>query len=109
MERSLVGVNKRDRVRNTDLRKRTGTIDVAYKIKKLKWKYAGHLARMDNQRWGKLVTEWIPYDKKRRKGRPTARCKDGITKITGTMWERVAYNRSGWPVAGKFYAQNWAG
>ena len=37
MERSLVGVNKRDRVRNTDLRKRTAMIDAGYKIKKLKW------------------------------------------------------------------------
>ena len=43
----------------------------------------------------------IPYEKRRRNGRPRIRYKNDVIKITGPMWERVAYNWSGWLVAGK--------
>ncbi len=45
MERSLLGVKKKDRIYNTIIREKTYPIDIGYRIKKLKWKYAGHVIR----------------------------------------------------------------
>ena len=37
MERSMIGVTLRDRKRNSWIRAKTGVIDIAVKIAKLKW------------------------------------------------------------------------
>ena len=58
---------------------------------------------------GQISNRVDPIRQKEEEGRPRARWSDDITKITGTMWERVAYNRSGWLAAGEAYAQNCAG
>jgi hypothetical protein len=89
MERSIMGIKKKDRVKNTRIREETGTIDIGYAVKKLKWKYAGHMARSDKQRWNKITSEWRPYDRKRGRGRPLTRWRDEIIRTTGVMWERT--------------------
>ena len=78
MERSLLGIKLRERKSNEEMRKVTETVDVGYKIKKQKFKYAGHIIRGSNERWTKKVTEWLPYGKKRARGRPKTRWEDEI-------------------------------
>nr|XP_049696607.1 uncharacterized protein LOC126054557 [Helicoverpa armigera] len=43
MERSLLGIKRTDRIRNTVIRSRTGVADVGRKAATLKWNWAGHL------------------------------------------------------------------
>lgn len=45
MERNILNVKKREKISNIVIRKKTKAIDIWYKIKKLKYKYVGHLAR----------------------------------------------------------------
>ncbi|PZC82734.1 hypothetical protein B5X24_HaOG209832 [Helicoverpa armigera] len=40
MERAMLGVSLRDRIRNEVIRQRTKVIDIAYRISKLKWQWA---------------------------------------------------------------------
>ncbi|XP_063636081.1 uncharacterized protein LOC134806684 [Cydia splendana] len=46
MERSILGVRRSDRVRNTELRSKTRVVDVGVKTARLKWDWAGHVCRM---------------------------------------------------------------
>jgi hypothetical protein len=62
MERALLGVSLRDRIRNDEIRKRTKLTDIARRIVDLKWQWAGHIARRTDGRWGGKVLEWRPGD-----------------------------------------------
>ena len=50
IERVMLGVSLRGRIRNEDFHKRTKVTEVARRIAKLKW--AGHIARRTDDRWG---------------------------------------------------------
>lgn len=69
MERSMLGIKLKDRIPNKEIRRRTGLADVASKVKRLKWKWAGHIMRTKDDRWTKSTTLWVPRNKKRRRGR----------------------------------------
>ena len=58
MERAMLGVSLRDRLRNEYIRKRTKVTDIALRICKLKWQWAGHIARRTDGRRGGKVLEW---------------------------------------------------
>ncbi|CAH2256264.1 jg22622 [Pararge aegeria aegeria] len=60
MERVMLGVSLRDRIRNEDFRRRTRVTEIAQRVAKLKWKWAGHIARRTDGRWGSKVLEWRP-------------------------------------------------
>ncbi|CAH2267392.1 jg27575 [Pararge aegeria aegeria] len=45
MERATLGVSLLDPIRNKEIRRRTGATDIAQRIAKLKWQWAGHIAR----------------------------------------------------------------
>ena len=36
----------------------------------MRGQWAGHLARMKNNKWAKKITEWTPREGRRAKGRP---------------------------------------
>jgi len=52
MERAMLGVSLKDRIRNEYIRQRTKVIDIALRISKLKWQWAGHISRRTDGRWG---------------------------------------------------------
>lgn len=107
MERAMLGVSLRDRIRNEVIRQRTKVIDIAYRISKLKWQWAGHISRRTDNRWGKRVLEWRPRLGKRSVGRPQARWSDDLRKTAGRSWMREAENRSQWRALGEAYVQQW--
>ncbi len=85
--------NKEKRkTRSEDIRKRTVMVDVGYKTKKLKGKYAGHTARQKTVRWGNKVKVWTPFESKRLRGKPLTRWRDEITRQVGHPRCRVAAN-----------------
>ncbi|KAL0819971.1 hypothetical protein ABMA28_007968 [Loxostege sticticalis] len=53
MERAMLGVSLRDRIRNEEIRRRTKVTDIARRIANLKWQWAGHIARRTDGRWGR--------------------------------------------------------
>ncbi|GBP52344.1 Putative uncharacterized transposon-derived protein F52C9.6 [Eumeta japonica] len=95
MERSMLGVKKRDRLRNINIRKKTKVQDASLKIKRLKWKWSGHMIR-GKDKWSKIITQWYPRDGKRKRGRPQKRWDDDIRQVAGKTWSRVARERSEW-------------
>ncbi|KAI8440552.1 hypothetical protein MSG28_001794 [Choristoneura fumiferana] len=52
MERAMLGVSLKDRIRNEVIRQRTKVIDIAHRISTLKWQWAGHITRRTDNRWG---------------------------------------------------------
>ncbi len=53
MERSILGVRKKERKRNEEIRQLTKMRDIGKVIKKLKWKYTDHIMRQKGGRWAK--------------------------------------------------------
>lgn len=107
MERAMLGVSLRDRIRNEEIRRRTKVTDIARKISNLKWQWAGHIARRTDNRWGKKVLEWRPRTGRRSVGRPPTRWTDDIVAVAGSRWMEAAQDRSSWHSMGEAYVQQW--
>ncbi len=60
MKRIMIGVTKKDRVKNVDLRKNSRVRDIVKTIKSKKGRWAGHLARRYDNRWACKTTNWTP-------------------------------------------------
>ena len=60
----------RDRHRSTWIRAETGVKDIVHVLLKKKWSWAGHIARMNDNRWTKRIIDWSSYNDKRSKKRP---------------------------------------
>ena len=73
MIRSILGYRKIDRHKIEDLYKITKMGNINRDLRKIKWRWAGHIARKTNERWAKILTEWCPLDRKRSRGRPTTK------------------------------------
>ena len=58
MERRILNVKLKDRIRNTITRQRTRVTDIVQYVSNTKWKWAGHIARMKYNRWTIRSTEW---------------------------------------------------
>ncbi|GBP43498.1 hypothetical protein EVAR_30455_1 [Eumeta japonica] len=58
--------------------------------------WAGHIARLTDQRWTSRVTRWTGPPGKRRPGRPLSRWEDDIKRTAGTNWRLVAQDRDKW-------------
>ncbi|CAG9137496.1 unnamed protein product [Plutella xylostella] len=89
MERAMLGVSLRDRIRNEEIRRRTKVTDIAKRISTLKWQWAGHVARRADDRWSTKVLEWRPRVGKRRVGRPPTRWSDDLRKFEVARWSEV--------------------
>lgn len=107
MERSMLHISLRDKIRCTEIRKRTGVKDIIEKIKEAKWRWAGHVARMDDNRWTRRITDWQPRMGKRRRGRQKRRWRDDLTSYRGTTWIRQAADRKIWKEHEEGYIQQW--
>lgn len=92
MERSILNIKIKDKVRLTTITKETKIIHVKYKIKKLKCKWAGHLMKSKIEKWAKEVTEWCPRYNKKNRGRQYCRWEDDIKKVKN--WVRKTRDRS---------------
>ncbi|CAH1234661.1 unnamed protein product, partial [Diabrotica balteata] len=89
------GLTLKDRVRNEEKRRRTGVDDIILRINKQKWRWAGHVARMEDGRLTKRLLEWRPRADKRSRCRPPTRWTDELRKIE-TNWIAAAKDRENW-------------
>ena len=60
IERSILNISLKDKIRNETIRERTKVKDVIKAVRDLKSRWAGHVARMEDKRWAKIITEWNP-------------------------------------------------
>ena len=108
MLRRILGIKLIDKFKNREIKDRAQTRCIGYICKKIKMKYAGHLAREKNPgKWNLALTTCIPYENKRKRGRPAIRWVDEIKKVTGPQWIRVAQDRMRWNVS-ETHALRWA-
>ncbi|CAH2251142.1 jg11821 [Pararge aegeria aegeria] len=103
MERAMLGVSLRDQIRNEEIRRITRVTDIAQRVAKLKWQWAGHIAR--RTRWGLKVLEWRPRTGKRSVGRPPTRWTDDIKRVAGSRRRQAAQDRVLWNSLQKTYVQ----
>ncbi|CAH2237226.1 jg11197 [Pararge aegeria aegeria] len=79
--------------------------DIAQRVAKLKWQWAGHIVRRRDGRWGSKVLEWQPRTGKRIVGRRPTRWTDAIRRVAGSRWIQAAQNRGIWNSLQKTYVQ----
>ena len=104
----MLGVNLRERIRNTEIRKRTGVTDIVEHIATAKWGWAGHVARMNDNRWRVRATEWqVKKPKRRPNGRPRQSWRDDLTKSLGATSSRKARDKRSWRTLMEVYLQQW--
>ena len=96
MERAMLGISLRDRVRNEQVRRLSKVEDVIERIAKAKWQWAGHVARGDQEKWTTKLMQWRPRTSRRSAGRPQKRWVDDIKEVTGPMWQKKAQDRAQW-------------
>ena len=108
MERIMVGVTRKDRVKNSELREKTNVRDIITEIKTKKWRWAGHLSRRLDNRWTNKVTEWTPRAYTRSRGRQCRRWRDEISQSCGPAWMRSARDRPRWKRDEEAFLQQWS-
>ena len=107
MERKVLGIKLKDKIPHHTIRKQTQFEDVQKHIGKQKWRWAGHLGRMKDNRWTKRCTEWQPRRGQRKRGRPTRRWRDDIETAAGKTWMRRTDDRPGWRGLSEGYVLQW--
>jgi len=107
MERAMIGITLRDRIRNEEIRRRTKVTDVLSLVAQLKWRWGGLVARQDDHRWAHRILVWRPRETKRSIGRPQKRWRDDIQNVAGRNWTWTARNRKAWRDLEEAYIQEW--
>ena len=107
MERKMLDLKLKDKIPCAEIRKRTKIIDTIEYTLKQKWKWAGHIARLKDNRWTRRCTEWQPRRGKRSRGRPSRRWQDDITEKEGNTWIRKATDRQRWKTMMEGYILQW--
>ena len=84
----------------------TGLLGLEFAAKQ-KWKWAGHVARLNDNRWTKRITDWQPRYGKRSRGRQMKRWRDDIVQMKGITWGRDARQRDDWRRDAEGYIRQW--
>ena len=101
-QRKILGITWGDKIRNEEIRRRTGMEKIEEVMKRTRLRWLGHLHRMDEDRIPKQAMDWVPSGWKRKRGRPRKNWKDTISKDLadgGLTWEEAAgaaRDRDGW-------------
>ena len=61
----MLNLTLQEKIPCSEIRKRTTIIEITECTLKQKWNWAGHIARMKDNRWTKPCTEWQPRRGKR--------------------------------------------
>lgn len=107
IERYMMNLTIRDKKRCEWIRSQTKVRDVVETIKRSKWKWAGHLARLKDDRWTSVISDWEPRGVLRPRKRPNDRWDREIRKHRGITWKRDAQHRENWRTLGEAFVQQW--
>ena len=76
-------------------------------IKDQKWRWAGHVARREDNRWNKRLTDGTPREGKRDRRRPDRRLRDEIEKTADATRQQLAKSRESWKRLREALVQQW--
>ena len=99
--RRLLHVRWEDRVTNKEVARRTGIQPIVSEVKHRRWKWLGHILRMNKARHPLVALTWTPQGKRKR-GRPHGtwrRSVDAEREEAGKTWNELkwlAQDRDGW-------------
>ncbi len=99
--RRILKVRWPQTISNREIRTRTGINDINEEITKRRWRWLGHVLRMDSSRHTKTALRWTPQGQRKR-GRPKGtwrRTVDQEAKLINQTWgqlRRTAQNRRLW-------------
>ena len=82
MKRKMLNVKLKDKIRNTIIRQRSRVTGIVQQVTNTKWKWAGHVTRMKDNRWTIRSTEW-QIKGVRSVGRPKHHWRDDIVEQQG--------------------------
>ena len=74
----MLNITWRDRKTTQWVREKNKVRDIMETISKLKWNWAGHVARRTDQGWTTRILFWTPRGRTRNRGRPTTRWRDDL-------------------------------
>jgi len=92
-QRKILGVTWKDKLKNDEIRTRTGLQKVGTIIKERRLRWLVHVMRMDNDRIPHQELNWKLEGFKRKPGRPRKNWKDIVTKDLKTLglnWDEAA-------------------
>ena len=70
--------------------------------------WAGHVSRIQDNRWTFRITTWKPYERKRPRERPTRWWRYKLNDYwKGTIWQRIAQDKQMWKQHAEAFAQPW--
>ena len=107
MERKMLKAKLKDKIPCREIRAKTNIKDIVKFAAKQKWKWAGHVARLNDNRWTKRITDWQPRYGKRSRGRQVKRWRDDIVQMKGITWGRDAGQRDDWRRDAEGYILQW--
>ncbi|GFS11196.1 endonuclease-reverse transcriptase [Elysia marginata] len=99
MERKILGIKIKDKILCKNIRQQTHIKDVVSFAERQKWNWAGHVARMSDNR--------LPRIGKRSRGRQPLRWSDSIAKVKGRLWHREAGDKNRWRLDAEGYILQW--
>ena len=99
----MLGIRLQDRKTSKWISQKTKVIDIAERVARQKWKWVGHLMRVDDNRPRRQRSG----GPEQRKGTQDARTrwKDDIQKLAGTQWMSLMIDRSEWRQIGDAYVR----
>jgi hypothetical protein len=107
MERIMAGISLQNRRTNEWLRQTTKVTDIVKSYRRRKWNRARRIAKMDDDRWTKRVTEWQPRIGRRGRGRPKRRWRDNFVHTAGVNWMAIARNDTNrWRLLGEEFLRS---
>ena len=96
MERKILGISLHDRIPNATIRALANSADAVQRATTLKWKWGGHVARLQSCKWTQLETIWDQRIGQQHRGRPATRRSGEFKTISGVPWSRTARSREDW-------------
>jgi hypothetical protein len=80
-------------MQNEELMRRSGIEDAAKAARRQKWRWGGHVARMDQERWAYAMTVWDPRIGRRNRGRSQRKWDQEFREVVRNKWSRIARDR----------------
>ncbi len=109
MKRAMLGIKLKDKKSIKSIKKKFWrSKNILQLARRLKWDWAGHLSRLENNSWPKIITFW-QLKGGRRSSKQRVRWTDDINKfLRHKLYHRIAADRTEWARLRQAFAQKQA-
>jgi len=92
-QRKIMGISWKDKIRNEEVRRRTGQERLEDIIRQRRLRWLGHLHRMNEQHISRQAMYWMPPIGKKKRGRPRKKRRDAINsdlEVINVSWDEAS-------------------